>query len=155
MFTKTSLLSYIQTYSGIFRSYSDISSHIVAYLEPCVTLAYSEPCRIQNPGIFSTWDTCRTLPKYILAYSERRVTLAYSEPCRIQNPGIFSTWDTCRTMPKYILAYSERRVTLAYSELCRIKKGPEAYSEPCQTSNMEGLTKLVKTYNYSFSKVPF
>ena len=118
MFTKTSLLSYIQTYSGIFRSYSDISSQIVAYLEHCVTLAYSQPCRIQNPGIFSTSDTCRTLPKYILVYSERRVRLAYSE-------------------------------------LCHIQKGPEAYSEPCQTSKMEGLTKLVKTYNYSFSKVSF
>ena len=25
-----------------------------AYLETCVTLAYSEPCHIQNPGIFRT-----------------------------------------------------------------------------------------------------
>ena len=30
----------IQTCSGIFRSYSDIFSHIVVYLAPCVTLAY-------------------------------------------------------------------------------------------------------------------
>ena len=40
-------------------SYSDIFSHIVAYLEPCETLSYSEPCaifRIQaylEPKIYS------------------------------------------------------------------------------------------------------
>ena len=32
------------TYLGIFMSYSDIFSHIVAYLEPCATFVYSEPC---------------------------------------------------------------------------------------------------------------
>ena len=31
-------------------SYSDIFSHIVIYLEPCVTLSYLEPCYIQNPS---------------------------------------------------------------------------------------------------------
>ena len=30
-------------------SYSNISSHIVAYLEPCVTLAYSDSWHIYNP----------------------------------------------------------------------------------------------------------
>ena len=53
---------HIQTYSR---------HDIVTYLEPCVTLVYSEPCHIQNPGIF------RTLSRHILAYSERHVTLAY------------------------------------------------------------------------------
>ena len=33
-------------------SYSNIFSHVVAYLDSCVTLEYSEPCYIQNPGIF-------------------------------------------------------------------------------------------------------
>ena len=32
-------------------SYSDILSHIVTYLEPCVTLAYSEPAYLQ-PKIY-------------------------------------------------------------------------------------------------------
>ena len=58
-------------------SYSDMFSHIVAYLEPCVTLAYSEPCYIQNPGILRNQHIFRALSKYILAYSERCVTLAY------------------------------------------------------------------------------
>ena len=40
------LLSKIQTYSGTFTSYSGIFSHFVAYLEPCVTLAYSESWHI-------------------------------------------------------------------------------------------------------------
>ena len=57
--------------------YSDIFSHIVAYLEPCVTLAYSKPCHIQNLGIFITQDVFRTLSRHILIYSKRCVTLAY------------------------------------------------------------------------------
>ena len=61
--------------SDIFMPYSDISSNTVAYLEPCVTLAYSEPCHIQNPGI--TNDIFRILSKHILAYSEHCVMLAY------------------------------------------------------------------------------
>ena len=35
-----------QTYSSIFASYSKIFRHIVAYLEPCVALVYSERCCI-------------------------------------------------------------------------------------------------------------
>ena len=68
---------------SIFTVYSD--SHIVAYLEPCVTLAYSEPCHIQNPGIFKIQDIFRTLSRHILAYSEYCATVAYSKPCHIQN----------------------------------------------------------------------
>ena len=62
-----------------------IFNHIVAYLEPCVTLVYLEPCHIQNPGIFRTQDILRSLSRHILAYSERCVMLAYWEPCHIQN----------------------------------------------------------------------
>ena len=36
----------MQTYSGILTSYSDKFSHMVAYLEPCVTL------HVQSPAIF-------------------------------------------------------------------------------------------------------
>ena len=48
--------SKIQTYLGIFTSYSDIFNHIVPYLEPCVTLAYSDLYHIQNTGTFRTKD---------------------------------------------------------------------------------------------------
>ena len=89
---------------GIFTSYSDIFSDIVPYLEPCVTLAYLEPCHIQNPSIFRTQDKFKTLSRHILAYPERCVTLAHWEPFHIQNFAIFR-----------ILAYLE----------------PEAYSESC------------------------
>ena len=71
----------------------------MTYLEPCVTLVDSEPCHVQNPGIFRTQDIFRTLSRHFLTYSEH-VYCSY-----IQNPTIFK-----------ILAY------LAYL-------GPEAYSE--------------------------
>ena len=58
---------------------SHIQSHTVAYLEPCATLAYSEPCHFQNPDIFRTQDIFRTLLRHILAYSEHCVTIAYWE----------------------------------------------------------------------------
>ena len=88
-YSQLCLLSNIQTYSDIITSYSNIISHIVAYLEPCVTLAYSDTCHIQNPGIFRTQDKFRTLLRHILTYSECYITLAYSEPCHIQNFTIF------------------------------------------------------------------
>ena len=72
------LLSKYQKYSGIFTSYSDdIFSHIAAYLEPCLTLAYSDPSHIQNPSIFRTQDIFRALSRHILA--ERCVTLTFWE----------------------------------------------------------------------------
>ena len=37
-----------------FRHIHAYSRHIKTYLEPCVALAYSEPCQIQNPGIYRT-----------------------------------------------------------------------------------------------------
>ena len=84
------LLSKIQKYSGIFTSYLDIFSHIVAYLEPCVTLAYSECYHIQNPGIFRTKNIFTTLARHILAYSECCVTLAYWEPFHVQDFATFT-----------------------------------------------------------------
>ena len=56
----------------------------MAYLEPCVILAYSEPCYIQNPGISRTQEIFRTLSRHILAHSERCVT-----PAHFQNFAIF------------------------------------------------------------------
>ena len=88
-FKNLSIIVNIQAYSGILTSYSDISSHIMASSEPCVTFAYSKPYHIQNPGIFRTRYTFGTLPGYILTYSERCVTLTYSEPYHIQNFDIF------------------------------------------------------------------
>ena len=80
--------------SDILASYADIFSHTVAYLEPCVTLEYSEYCHIQNPGIFSTQDIFRTLSKHILVLFRKQCnafilrTLSYSELCHIQKIGI-------------------------------------------------------------------
>ena len=80
-YSELCLLSQIQTYSGIFTSYLDI--HVMAYLEPCVTLAYPEPCHIQNPEIFRTRDIFRARLRHALVYSERW------EPCHVQNFAIF------------------------------------------------------------------
>ena len=98
-------LSYIQAYSGIFTSYSDIFNHGVAYLEPFY---------IQNPGIFRAQDIFRTLSRHILAYLKHYVTLAYWEPCHIQNLAIFRN-----------LAYLGPE---AYSESC-LYRHIQAYSD--------------------------
>ena len=94
----------------------------MAYLEPCVTPAYSEPCHTQNPGIFRT--------RNIICISQNSVKA---------NSDIFRTlWNACilRTLP--------------YLELCHIQNfGSEVYSEICESSKMEGLTKLVNGCNYS------
>ena len=74
-YSKSFLLSYIQTYSDIFTSCSDIFSYILAYLESYVTLAYSKPSHIENPSILRTQDILRTLSRQILAYSERCATV--------------------------------------------------------------------------------
>ena len=70
-YSETCLLSKIQTHSGIFRSYSNIFSHIVAYLEPCY---------VQNPGIVRTQNIFTNLSRHILEYSK---------PCHIQKLAIF------------------------------------------------------------------
>ena len=76
-YSEPCLVLKIQTYSGIFTSCSDIFSHIVAYLEPCVIIAYSEPFHVQNPGIFRIQDIFRTLSKHILAYLVGCLTLTF------------------------------------------------------------------------------
>ena len=76
-YSEPCLLLKFQTYSSIFTSCSNIFSHLVAYLELCVILAYSEPCHIQNPGIFRTHDIFRTVSKHILVYSVDCVRLAF------------------------------------------------------------------------------
>ena len=58
---------------------SDIFRHIVTYLEPYVTLACSEACYNENPGICRTKDIFKTLLSHILAHSARYVMLAYRE----------------------------------------------------------------------------
>ena len=85
--------------------------HIKAYLEPCVTLAYSEPCHIQTPGIFRTQDIFRTRSWHILVYSERCLTLPYWEPSHIQN-----TFYTEQFLHN-IQAYSVMIVTITISFL--------------------------------------
>ena len=67
-------------------------SHIVAYIEPCVTLEYLEHCHIENPGIFRTQHIFRPLSGDTLICSECCAPLAYWEPCYIQNFGIFRTF---------------------------------------------------------------
>ena len=103
-YSELCILSEIQIYLALFTSYSDIFSHIVAYLKPSVSPVYSKPCHVQNPYIFRTRDIFRTLSRNIPAYSEGCVTLAYWKPSHIQKFVIFR-----------ILAYS----------------GLEAYSESC------------------------
>ena len=60
--------------------YSDIFGHTVGYLKPCVTLAYSEPCLIQNPtGIFRTLRNAYWEPCHIWKFAIFRI-LAYLVP---------------------------------------------------------------------------
>ena len=116
------LCLYRQTYSGIFTFYSDICSHIVAYLEPFVNLTYPEPRHIQNPGIFGTRDIFRALSKHFPAYSERCVTLANWERCRVQNFAIFR-----------MLAYLR----------------PEAYSESCLFWHTQAYLGILNNDSYN------
>ena len=95
----------------------------MASLEPCVTLAYSEPCHVQNPGIFRTQNIFRTLSMHIMAYSECCVTLGYQEPCHIQNFAIVR-----------ILA-------------CL---GPKAYSEPCLFRHILGYSIMIGLLTLNF-----
>ena len=85
---------HIRGYSCPFQTHSVILWHI----KNPGTLEYSEPCQIENPGIFRTQDILRTLSRHILAYSEQCARFPYWELCHIQNFaiqnfGIFKTWD--------------------------------------------------------------
>ena len=61
----------ILAYSDIIMHIQELSRDIKAHAEACVTLVYSEPLHVQNPGIFRT--------------------LVYSEPWHIRNHDIFRT----------------------------------------------------------------
>ena len=65
-----------QTFSGIIRHIQELSRHIQAFSEPCVTPTYLEPCYIWIRGIFRTRSICRTL--------------TYSEPCQISTMQHFA-----------------------------------------------------------------
>ena len=102
--------------SDRFTSYLNIFNHIVVYSEFCVTLAYREPCHIQNSGILRIQDVFKTLSTDILAYAERCVTFTYWELGLIQDFSIFRS--------------------LAYL-------GLEAYSESCLFRHMQAYIMIV------------
>ena len=137
--------------------------HIQAYSAPFVTLAYSQPCHILNPGIFRTggllkalWDVDQTYSEpchrasfsHIQAYSESCATLAYAETRHIQNPGIFGTrpwlYPDIYSEPCHI--YENLRI---FRNLTCLK--PDTYAEPSQRFKMEFFAKKCKNCNY-FSK---
>ena len=122
-YSKPCLLLQIQRYSGIITPYSDIFSHLVAYLEPCVSLAYSEPCYIQNSDIFRTQDIFRTLSRDIPAYSPRGVTLGYWEHRHIQDFAMLR-----------ILTYLR----------------PEAYTESCLYRNIQAYPVMIVIITLTF-----
>ena len=66
------ILSAIKVHSHISKNYQGIFRFIQAYSTPSVTLAYSEPWYILNPGIFRAG---------ILFKSLWNIGQAYSEPC--------------------------------------------------------------------------
>ena len=110
--------------------FKNIIRLIQAYLAPCVTLIYSQPCHIPSPGIFRTWGIFKTLQKFHQAYSELGVVriaysgiihpysaifkslcnacicrnLAYLESCNIQNPSIIGSHHIFRTL-SYLQKY--------------------------------------------------
>ena len=108
--------------SDIFKHIHILFSHIVAYLEPRVSLWYSEPCHIQNPGIFRTQDVFRTLSRHILEYLKHCLTLTYWEHCDIQNISIFR-----------ILTYLQ----------------PEAYRESCLYRHIQTYSGIFNNDSYN------
>ena len=77
--------------SGIFTSYSDTFSHIIAYLESCVILAlfaYSTSWHILNPRYIQTSFKGYS-GMFWLCNAFILRTLSYSGLCLIQNFGIF------------------------------------------------------------------
>ena len=113
---------FIIKYSDVFRHIYVLFRNIQTFCGIFRTLAYSDPCHIQNPGIFRTQGIFRTLSRHTLAYSERFVRLAYWEPCHIQNFGIFR-----------ILAYL----------------GPEAHSESCLFSHIQVYSDIFNNDSYN------
>ena len=74
------IFMYIQAYLDMFRHDQAYSGIIQGYSKSCITLAYSEPSYIQEPGVFRT----RHIPR----------TLAYSvqNHRHIQNPAKNLRW---------------------------------------------------------------
>ena len=106
---------HIQAYSRFIKTFS----HVVAYLEPCVTLVYSEPYHIQNPGIFRTYKI-------------------YSELCQ----GIFRTLCNARilrTMPFTGLSHIR----------CLAYLGPKVYSESCFYRHIQAYSGIFDNDSYN------
>ena len=64
---------HIQHYKGIFTYTEALLRHIQAYsciFGICVSLAYSQPCHIPNPGLFRTRGIFKTLGNFDQIYSE-------------------------------------------------------------------------------------
>ena len=57
---------HIQPYSCLIRYIQPYSRPIQPYYEHGVTLAYSEPCHIQNLDIFRIEDVVKTMSRHIL-----------------------------------------------------------------------------------------
>ena len=133
-YSEPCLLLKIQTYSSMFSSCSNIFSHIVAYLELCVILAYSELRHIQNPGISRTQDIFRTVSKHILVYSVDSVTLVFLKPCDIHIFAIFKM--------------SANLGLEAYSESCLFKQ-IQAYSD---IFNNDNINFLFFTFFHTFQR---
>ena len=102
---KVELVFNILGYSDISEHIQELSTDIQAHSEACVTLVYSEPWNIEDPGIFRILTSSKpwhiqnprilrnqsySAPCYIQNAGIFR-TLVYSEPWNIQNPGIFRT----------------------------------------------------------------
>ena len=79
------IIEHIQAYSGVIHAYS----------EPCVTLAVSEFCFIQNPDMFKTrrifWT--KLYPKLCYIHNKRLI-----QNPGLFNPGIFRTGAILRTL---------------------------------------------------------
>ena len=94
--------------------------------------------------------------RHIQAYPEPSVILAYSEPPYIQKLSIIRTRSILR-----FLVYSEawhiqnlRHIQNPGISKTRSMSRTLVFSEPCETSTMECLTKIVSSYNY-FHNISF
>ena len=108
---------HIRAYSRPIKTFQPYCH--MPYLEHCVTLAYYEPCHIQNPDVFKPKiysELCQGI------FWQRRVTLAYWEPCHIQNFAMFRS--------------------LAYLE-------PEAYSESCLYRHIQAYSAIFDNDSYN------
>ena len=124
----------IWVYSNIFKhiqAYPDIISHIQAksgllqaYSEPCVTLAYSVLCYIQNPDIFKSRGifTILIYPKLWYFHNQRHIqdrelfrALRYSEL------EVYSESCQALTMERFgepIIIYASYNIFLSVSFSC-------------------------------------